>query len=544
MKSSPLLIAALCATGLITGAAARRFSPTTATAPVDTAEPSRGPATSENPTRSGGHASTRTARSAAAPMLPHLRSTDSLADLLALKDDELYTRLAAWLTDASEPDIAAFWKSYGPRNGRSNDITDLVFLNWARLDPRAAIAGSSSDQHAWWAWACHDPAGALAEALAHAPDHSHHVAWGIGEFHPEWLRAHYHELGEKDQSHALQGMEKWSDGQDPLAAMAFMQEIGHRVDKGTFQALIRKDPWAALDWLKENPGRNGDGRLDYSVGDPMQLVIDTMARERPEDLVRLAQQTPSGAAKLKIESAIFTNLLQTDPQAALAQAQQSKIPRIAAERLAAVGMESVKTNPDQAYARAKELFAACPTALNMYSMIEYPGGSSGSGVTIPGVQEFLGSLMAKDPARTLDLTVGSLSSDPGGGGFGPLAEQWIRRDLPAYTEWLARQSKPETRQQGGNLAVGHLIQTGDFFGAAEMSAGMEGTVADFDPLSATLYNWTRNDPNAAAGWLEAADLPAARKASIQKIMEQNQPSYFPRDPAGKEATQKLLEQNR
>jgi hypothetical protein len=510
MKSSPLLIAALCAAGLLTGAAARRFSPPPA-APADAVAPSRGAATSENSIASAAHSTTRPARSGAAPMLPHLRSTDSLADLLALADADLYTRLAAWMTDATEPDIAAFWKSYGPRQGRSNDITDLVFLNWARLDPRAAIAGSSGDQHAWWAWACHDPAAALAEALAHAPDHSHHVAWGIGEFHPEWLRAHYHELNEKDQSHALQGMEKWSDGQDPLAAMEFMKGIGHSVDEGTFKALIRKDPWAALDWIKENPERNG------SDDQRMQLVIDTMARERPDDLARLAQQTPSGATKLKIESALFANLLQTDPQAALAQAQQTKAPRIAAERLAYIGLESVKSNPDQAFARAKELFAACPDALTMYAMTEFPGRNTiGNEIPIPSAQALFGKLMVQDPARTLDLTIG-LKASEFGDSFSQLAQQWIERDSSAYIQWISGQSDSLLRFQGTAFVMSHLQQNGDYAEAAEVGAGMTGRDG-FDPLANTIANWKRNDPEAAAEWLESTDLPAARKAQIQEML--------------------------
>ncbi len=519
MSKPHLLLAGLCAGGLLGGFATRKLvAPTTAAAPISQADPRKSRLSRDRSATADSPRAGRSRAGATRVEIPHQKSADTLESLLALKDDELYTRLAAWLTDAAEPDIAAFWASYGPRKGRSNDITDLVFLNWTRLDPQAAIAGSSSDQHAWWAWACHDPEGALAEATAHAPDHVGHVAWGIGEFHPEWLRAHYSELSQGAKDNALNGMSKWSDGQDPLAAIKFYQEIGRNVDKGTFKALVRQDPWSALDWVKEHPGTDGRG---YSMGDPMQLIVDTMAAERPDDLERLAAQTPSGPLKVKLESALFASLLEADPEAALAKAKETNAPQIAAERLAALGLAAVKSDPEQAFKFASDLFDANPSALQMFAMIEFPGGGGGNGITIPGVRELFDGLMASDPARTLEMSIGK-KGNAGNSPFGQLSGQWIERDFPAYTAWLNRQTDPAARQEGGQMVSNKLQQEGNYAESAEWIMSMSGEIQNQTyGIANLLENWRRNDPDAAAEWLDSSDFSAGRKAKIQKVLDQN-----------------------
>jgi hypothetical protein len=387
-----------------------------------------------------------------------------------------------------------------------------------QLDPprSAGLAGSSNDHHAWWAWGCHDPKGALAAAAAGSPDNAKHVAWGIGEFHPEWLREHFKELSEDAQGFALRGMAKWDDGQDPLAAMKFLKEIGRPVTKGTFQALIRQDPWAALDWAKENPGRGGGG-FDYSVGDPMDLIVATMASDRPDDLERLAAQTPSGAAKLKMESAIFANLLKTDPQAALQAAKETTAPRAAAERYAAIGLGVVKTNPEQAFGLAKELLTKCPNAMGMTAWVNYPGGANGHSVEVPGVQDLLLGLMAKDPARTLEMTSSTVDPASGNSSFYHLASNWAQRDFVAYTTWVNRQTDPAIRDSGADIVVNNLLERGNFDEAADWTLSRKDDPENHRIVN-LLANWKQHDATQAAAWLESVNMPEASKAKIRSTM--------------------------
>jgi hypothetical protein len=195
VKKTPFfLILGLSGAGLLSGLAARRLTLEPATAalkppPVETTTP----AAVKTPQSSDSKAS-----KSAPPLGERRRSVDTLETLATLDGGSLYARLADWLMDASEQDIAAYWATY--QNGkRTNDLTDLVFLNWTRLNPQAAIAataGGKDEHYAWWAWACHDPKASLAAAIATNPDRVNNVTWGIGEFHPEWLRAHFKELPE------------------------------------------------------------------------------------------------------------------------------------------------------------------------------------------------------------------------------------------------------------------------------------------------------------------------------------------------------------
>lgn len=514
MKSSSLLLAGLCAAGLASGIAAKRFTFRDPSTPlVEGSASDVGPA---GAIRSG---RTRDSKPVA---IPHVRSTATVESLLAAEPAGLYSSLSAWLTDASESDIAAFWDGYKQKSGRSNDIVDVVFLNWARLNPQGAIdanAGGKDEHYAWWAWAAHDPKGAMAKALATNADRVNNVAWGIGEFHPEWLREHYKELSDGARGNAFQGMMKWEDHQDPLASLEFMKEVGYGADSGTLKALARLDPWAALDWLKKNPESRGGFR--GFVADPMALVIQTMAEERPEDLERLVKQTPSGLMKVKMESALFASLAKSDPAAALEQAQATTAPLIAAERYATLAADVMKRDPDRAFELAAALLKACPDAMSPMTMVEYPNGSSGSGAEIAGVGELFGSLTSKDPGRVLEMTATLPESRFGNSAFNQVSSSWAAQDLTAFTGWVDQQTDPKLRAQGENVVFGQLVNEGRFVEAIELKTSGQNEGWRVDSI---LSQWNRSEPDRAAEWLENSDLPAERKKALSSMLLMNQRS--------------------
>ncbi len=505
-KSPNLIIAGLCAAGLVTGFAARRLSP----APLPVAAENN--STRNNRPHSDG---SRKAASESAPELasfPVRHSNETAESLALIPDDRLYAPLALWLADATEPEIAAFWQTYSQKKDRSNDITDLIFLNWTRLDPQAAIFGSSSNQHAWWAWACHDPDAALAEAHANAPDHINHVALGIGEFHPEWLRVHFNELSQGAKDNALRGMGKWNDGQDPLAAIKFQQKIGYSISAGTFKALVRQDPWAALDLVKENKATGKT--FGYNFDNPMKIIIDTMAGDRPEDLERLAAQTPSGQLKLQMEAALFDNLLETNPDAALAKAKATTVPRTAAERYAAIGSTLVRSDPEQAFKLAENLFTVCPDALSMMQVVEYPGGSSLSGEAVLEVDDFVKALVTSDPARAVEMTLNLKTARYVQSPFEIVSGHWIERDLPAYANWVNQQTDDKFRARGANLIIDVLRNQRNFAEAADWAMVSSQETKKWQ-LRNLFLDWNRNDPQGTTDWLDNVDLPADRKKEFR-----------------------------
>lgn len=459
------------------------------------------------------------ARSAAAlPKLPAVHSTDTLESLATADAGSLYGRLAAWLMDASEPDVAAYWASVKDKP-RTDDITDLVFIHWTRLDPQAAIAavaGTGSEHYAWWAWSCHDPKGALAAAIAANPDRVNNVAWGIGEFHPAWLLEHFDEIPESGRGNAISGLTKWDDTDQPLEMLEFLKQHGGDFKPRIFEALVRKDPWAALDWMQANPHLGMTSDPFFDGPGMMNVFIKATAESQPDALERFAAQTPSGELKRQMEAAIFNNLVKTDPAAALEQANATKAPLIATQRLAAVGLSQLETDPEQAFEIAKKLFATNPAALKIRSVVQGPSGmSSMTTSTNPAVTAFVDALMAKDPAQVM-----ALQPPPKGNpqhwdsDSMELGQKWAQQDLAGYTDWVKQQTDPAIRDAAVMPVVASLIESDQFADAAEWA--MTSTVAK-ENLSNLLYQWNKNAPDEARQWLESADLPAEEKTRLRGL---------------------------
>ena len=449
----------------------------------------------------------------------HIRSAETLASLMAVSDWTLYGRLALWLLDAGEADIVAYWEYYRQLKPPDAAVIRLIFIQWTRLNPRAAIAaaaGTADESTAWWAWACHDPAGALAAAVADNPARVSDVARGIGEFHPAWLRVHFDEIPTAERNKALFAMKQWGDDTAPLETLEFLRQHRNPNAPDALAALIRKDPWAAYDWVVENvvPGR-------FSGADKMlELFIKNLAEQHPEALRRLARQAPSGVLKRELETAVFDLLLKADPAAALAEAKACEVPRIAAQRLAAVGNSMVKTDPEQVFGIATDLFTACPNALAQWNRTFYGNGQSeASGCSIPGLSELLNGLMDLDPARVMDLHTlfekkpGSLVDNSG---FEALAEKWADRDLPAFGDWLNEQTDPAVLDCGGSVVIDHLLLQKQFAPALEWAAGMQD--ARVTHLYRIISTWQLTDPAAAAKWLDDADLTDEDKSHLGRAI--------------------------
>lgn len=187
MRKPPtaLTIAALCISGLLLGFGAKRLI-------HDPSSPQTGDhASAEKSNRLSPVTivpadDSRGAIKPAAPQVPIQRSEGTAEILLALDDATLYPRLAVWLLDADEEEIADYWADYQKSDNIKPYFTDLIFINWTRLNPSgtiAAAAGTRYDFIPWWAWTSHDPQAALTAALAGNTKMLSKVARGIGGFH-------------------------------------------------------------------------------------------------------------------------------------------------------------------------------------------------------------------------------------------------------------------------------------------------------------------------------------------------------------------------
>jgi hypothetical protein len=514
-KDQIYLITGLCAAGFISGFAGKRLTDG-GTAPVSPNKP-----VSRSERRGAADGAVSDADSRSKPVkakLSTLRSTDTLETIIALDDASLYSRLALWMMDASEKDIAAYWQHYRQKKVRANEINDLIFINWARLDPQAAIAastGTGDEHYAWWAWACHDPKASLAAAIAANKDRVNNVAWGIGEFHPEWLLKHFDEIPESGHDMAIRGLTKWDDTDRPEEILEFLKKHGNEFNQRIFGTLIRKDPWAAYDWIQKNEATISS---NYgSTENAMELLVKTMGETQPDALERLAQQTPSGEAKRKMEAVLFENLLKTDPEAALEQAESTKAPRIAAERLAAVGLSWAQSDPGKALELTQKLFTIYPDALDGMTWVKYPNGSSGSGSEMKVVGELVNGLMDRNPAQVLEMIPPAKGqSEHGHSAFSKLANKWAENDLVAYTNWVNQQTDPAVRDPAASVVVNQLTEQHQFQEAVEWASSSEKTKGNMFNI---FYQWNRSNPDEARAWLESADISDREKEGFGKMIK-------------------------
>jgi len=512
-----VVLPGLCVVGLISGYAGNRLfappglSPGSAPPPLPAAPGSIETSAAQIARDSPRRRASAIAELTAAPS--SLRSSDTLESLMAVTDDSLYGRLALWLIDAGEPEIAAFFDHYRQRQERENGINDLIFIHWTRLDPQAAIdasAGSDDAHYAWWAWACHDPALALGTAIATAPDRVNNVTWGIGEFHPDWLRENFEKLPEDSRSNALAGLSKWGDAQDPLETLTFLKEHSYGFDQETFNSLIRKDPWTALEWLRESGNK---GFMRFETESAMDNFARILVNSDPALLERLISQTPSGAVRRKLEAAHFSSLAESDPAAALKKALNATAALTASHQLSTVALKHLSTDPEKAYELTKKLFTDHPDILNAGFTATYPGGSSSWGISNPELNSLIDQIVLKDPARLMTDVISQTIKDNDNTALQQVGEKWVRQDIAGYAKWLDQQTDPELRNPATYVLTGQLTSMGQYEEAMEWAATAGGPKASNNTLSVYIQ-WRNADPAAAESWLEAAELPEAQRSIL------------------------------
>jgi hypothetical protein len=435
-----------------------------------------------------------------------LRSHETLESLIAQGEDPTYASLALWLVDASAEDIAAYWE-FRKDGNLQNDKMRLIFFNWTRLDPQAAIAavaGTDRAAYPWWAWAAHDPRAALAAAT---PEMLADVALGIGEFHPAWVREHFDLIPENVRRNAIHGVLTWAENSDPRANLDFLKAQGYDANPYQFKTLARQDPLAAFEWLKEN------GHLDPSNPYLLNTFLETLKTGYPGDLEAIASNTPPGALKRKLEDALFSNLLASDPAEALKQAKALDAPLMAAKRMAEVGAALLESDPDQAYQIGADIVAANPDKLTFEKLVRSDQGTMSWGYD-DAATNFMTSLLTKDPARTLDLvnSKGNASSPT----FNQLANQWAQRDVEGYAGWVNQQDDPATWTAASQQVVNQLSTEGRFDEAAEWALSEKNT-GDSN-LYIFLSAWRRSDSAAASNWLESANLPEPTREKLKTFI--------------------------
>ncbi|RYD23312.1 MAG: hypothetical protein EOP88_04685 [Verrucomicrobiaceae bacterium] len=500
-KTSATFTLVMCACGLMLGHTASRNA--------DSNKTGKEVAEERSPVRSGPDRSGSTPV-ALAPPLPDTRSAETVESLAAQGASASYADLAVWLVDADAAEIAAYWES-GKEAKLDGDKERLIFLNWTRLDPQAAIsavAGTDRAGMAWWAWAANDPKAALASGSG---DRLKDVARGIGEFQPKWLMENFDQIPEAVRQDALGGLLTWKENEDPAATLDFLKQQGSPFNATLFRTFCRKDPWAAYDWLQKNK-RNG-----FVSDRALDTLLDAMKSSHPDDLDRLAAMTPSGQVKRKVEDFVFESLLARDPEEALKRAKGMDAPLVAALRLGQVGASVLATDPEKAFGIGADILASGLSDLNPGKKIETGDGNSMSYSAddeSPALK-FLDSLMAKDPARVMEMAMAGMEGKVTPT-FQNFCHNWSTTDLTAYSKWVDTLQDPQARVTAATRVITALSSGGRFEEAAALAA------RDPAKYQGGLYqltsDWSQSNPEAVAAWLESTEMDGELKGQLKSFI--------------------------
>ena len=505
--TSHWVLACLAIVGFLCGFVAHRVA-SSGDGPED-------PATAQNnktpaPGTASKHLSTPTATRPAPPPGP----PESLEAILAPGAAISYRHLALWLFQATPEDIAAYWQAHTADPKRRRDITDLVMLAWTRVDPQgatAAVAGTKFEEFAWWAWAAHDPKTALDTAMATRPERVGNVAWGIGEFHPAWLRKHFDEIPESARQMALQGLFKWGETGDPLATLEFLKQHGTSPPRRILRHFVARDPLGAYDWFKENKPESPFS--DFLPWNSMGLLQNILAETHPEVLEQLAGQLPSGTEKLHLEEVVYKRLLAEDPEAAAEQALATEAQETATDRIATVACQIARTDPRRAFELARELFARNPDAFWERRKIYGPGEIlKETASSRDGVQRLLYRLCEIDPTEAVRVATPTPGDSrwPENSALSYVFRTWARNNCDQLEAWT-REAPLETRKQAATALAGGFLSNGRFEDAARWvpeSNNPKGYAASL------VHSWKTANPQQAREWIEQADLPEAVKTEI------------------------------
>jgi hypothetical protein len=478
---------------------------------------------------SGRNASLKSNRTPAVQSV--IRSEDTIASLAEVPAPELYDRLSLWLLDASPQDMQEFWGSYQNRTDRSNDLNDLVFISWTRVDPEAAIAAAEGTEFAkypWWAWACHEPETALKEVLARYQGKEQNtqgpignVMWGLGEFHPAWLREHINELPEEwMKNYALQGYVKWTDTENPRESIEFLQQHNGNIDKKLILALGREDPIEAYDLALK---LSADGN-NYRYRGLASAVIESLVTEDPGLLDQLKDHIKAPAQQMKIGLLQFDQLLKNDPKAAQKMAESSK-GWLQQDQLTGLGKHYLKADPAKALEIAGQILSVGSEPFSRWSRVSYENGSSASGMGEPPAQAFIRQLFESDPNGLLDQMI-----TPEGqpvAAFQRVGHNLVSANVEAFASWVNDQDNPTVYRQGAHYVSSQLRNEALYQESMDWAQSIpkEEDASLFNPqfqqITSTYQNWLKSDPAAAQAWKESTTL------SEQELNQLNQYNVSP-----------------
>jgi len=458
----------------------------------------------------------------AAMLLPSRQgSSDTAASLAELPADGLYPRLALWMLDASASDIREFWTAYLNRADKSPALTELIFINWPRIDPEGASAaskGTEFEEVAWAAWAGNDPDRALREVLTLSPGDENKklisaVVKSLGKSQPTWLREHLEDLP-KDwmKNQALQEYSLLTDAENPRESIAFLNKHGWIIPPGTLAAFARESPLDALNFALKLRGEDSS----YSYVSQPDDMIAALAEEDPALLDQILPHLRSPEAKMKIQLKQFEALLRSDPEAAEEKALALPTSWAKQDQLALLGNHYLENDPAKALQFADRILSEKGRfGWRAHEIIVDDWRSSAPGA-VPPSSLFLDQLLATDPKALMEATL--TSSEETSGNYQSVGAAWARRDLPGYADWVSTQKDTGIYNESATAVTNQLLKEGHMEEAMEWAESIPTDDNSKSTLVTKAYrDWLSTAPEAARTWKENATLNEAQLEQINQV---------------------------
>ncbi|MBK1833209.1 hypothetical protein [Roseibacillus ishigakijimensis] len=460
-------------------------------------ESARSAATTQSPQARGG-----------APTLPPIQSPDTAEDIHALPASQLYDRMALFLLDLPAEEFPAFYSRYLEREDRNNDLNDLLFMAWTRVDPAAAILATkdtNDSRYAWWAWAGHDPEAALQATLAgEAGPDPWPTFWGIGEFHPQWALENWDRFPEENRRSILNGLSKWPDSQTPEASYLLTKKGNRTAHSQTLLALAREDPSKAYDLIKEH----GLSAFNHSDQSELDRLIEIARRFEPEILSDLSQLVKGPSDKNRLAKAHFESLLAEEPEAARQVLEETPEGWLKQDMVVAYGEKLLREDPQAGIDFAVKALANSDLDPDRTTWFHYNNGTSGKGGGNNPIPSFLDSLLSKDPAQLMSGLASQSKFEPNrhqSNSFTHAAQKWANHNLNEFAEWTTQQkeSNPQAYEASAGILINQLNHQNEFAAAMAWS---ETLATEPEHQQRSIYHrWLRSDPEAAMAWRQSPD---------------------------------------
>ncbi|MBK1882554.1 hypothetical protein JIN85_09010 [Luteolibacter pohnpeiensis] len=440
-----------------------------------------------------------------------LRSYDSLDDLMALNEDDLFPRLALWLVDAGPADYEDCWHALSEKTTPNTRMLDMLFIRWTSDDPIAAIQaaeGTSFSHIPWWGWSKNDPTAAYEYACEHQPDQLGQILYGIGQREPEMaMRLLQMNPDAGKNGLPVRGIIEGLTNTDPEAAVKFSFENQSYLDSKPLEAWLREDPVAALKWIFE--------KQTAIRGINTVETLKTLERENPDQLPQLADSLPHGNLRRQVESMIFQQLIRSDPEKAMEQARANPSKKIAAQQLAQIAESNLKDDPARSLEIFTEMLEDKVDAISS-KKIEYQDGASSEGGG-GEMASLIQGLIQTDPEGTLNAAL-SVQGDAYTQTTYNMLYQWGTTDSTALAEWAIHVDSPSIQKSALEVVYSKYKGQGDlgaFIPTIEQIAGKnrQSIMRQF------ISGWYSDNPDAASAWFSQANLSAEDREALSPTFQ-------------------------